>query len=62
MNQKKPVSVVVTIPAYNEAATVAEVIKAVPKHIDGVESVDIAVINDGSTDDTADIAAKAGAN
>ena len=61
MNQKKPVSVVVTIPAYNEASTVADVIEAVPKNIDGVESIDIAVIDDGSTDDTAKVSARAGA-
>ena len=61
MNQKKPVSVVVTIPAYNEALTVADVIEAVPRNIDGVGNIDIAVIDDGSADNTADIAAKAGA-
>lgn len=61
MNQKKSISVVVTIPAYNEASTVADVIEAVPKNIDGVESIDIAVIDDGSTDDTAKVSAQAGA-
>jgi glycosyltransferase involved in cell wall biosynthesis len=61
MNQKKTVSVVVTIPAFNEASTVAQVIKAVPMDIDGVENIDIAVIDDGSTDGTAEVAAKAGA-
>ncbi len=61
MNQKNPISVVVTIPAYNEAATVAQVIKAVPRDIDEVESIDIAVIDDGSIDDTAELSAQAGA-
>lgn len=61
MDEKKPVSVVVTIPAFNEAATVGKVIKAVPTEIAAVENIDIAVINDGSTDDTAKVAAEAGA-
>lgn len=61
MNQKRKISLVVTIPAFNEAATVAQVIEAIPRDIPGVESVDVVVINDGSTDDTAKEAAKAGA-
>lgn len=52
---------VVTIPAFNEAATVAQVIKAVPRDIAGLERVDIVVIDDGSTDNTAKAAAEAGA-
>jgi len=61
VNEKKTISVVVTIPAFNEEATVAEVIEAIPRDIAGVESVDVVVINDGSTDDTAKVAAEAGA-
>ena len=61
MGQEKTVSVVVTIPAFNEAATVGEVIRAVPKNIAGVETVSVVVINDGSTDNTAEVAAQAGA-
>ncbi len=61
MNDKQAVSVIVTIPAFNEAATVADVIKAVPRNITGVKNVDVVVINDGSTDDTAKVASQAGA-
>ena len=61
MNHRKTVSVVVTIPAFNEAATVAKVIEAIPGGISGVESIDVVVINDGSTDNTAEVAAQAGA-
>jgi glycosyltransferase involved in cell wall biosynthesis len=46
----------VGIPAYNEAATIAEVIGRVPKAIDGVDSVEVVVVDDGSADDTAKIA------
>lgn len=55
------ISVVVTIPALNEAATVGQVIKAIPKNIPGVDNVDVVVINDGSTDETARVAEEAGA-
>jgi glycosyltransferase involved in cell wall biosynthesis len=61
MHQKQPVSVVVTIPAFNEAATVGQVIEAIPRDIPGVESVEVIVVNDGSTDRTAAVAAEAGA-
>jgi len=61
MQQGKPVSVVVTIPAFNEAATVGQVIESIPKDIPGVKNIDVVVVNDGSTDQTATVAAKAGA-
>lgn len=55
------VSVVVTIPALNEAATIGEVIGGIPRDIGGVACVKAVVIDDGSTDATAKIAAQAGA-
>ncbi len=61
MHQKKPLSVVVTIPAFNEAATVGQVIKSIPRDIPGVSDIDVVVVNDGSTDETAVAAAEAGA-
>jgi glycosyltransferase involved in cell wall biosynthesis len=61
MEQKEAVSVVVTIPAFNEAATVGQVIKSIPRDIPGVKDIDVVVVNDGSTDDTASVAAEAGA-
>lgn len=61
MDNKKAISVVVTMPAFNEAATVGEVIKGIPRNMAGVSSVNVVVINDGSTDDTASAAERAGA-
>jgi len=52
---------VVTVPAYNEEVTIAGVIKEIPHQIDGVDSVEIIVIDDGSTDNTAGEAIRAGA-
>ncbi len=49
----------VCIPAYNEEKTIGEVIKAVPHTIDGVRSVKIFVVDDGSSDNTAERAQEA---
>ena len=53
---------IVTIPAYNEAETIAEVIREVPRRIAGVSSVEVLVVDDGSSDATSDVARKAGAD
>jgi glycosyltransferase involved in cell wall biosynthesis len=52
---------VVTIPALNEEATIAQVVSGVPRKIPGVSEVEVIVMNDGSTDRTAERAAEAGA-
>jgi len=52
---------VVTIPAYNEEATIAGVIEEIPRQIEGIDSIEIIVIDDGSTDDTAAKAIESGA-
>lgn len=45
----------------NEAETVEELIRRVPKKYPGIKEVEIAIVDDGSTDDTDDLAKKAGA-
>ncbi len=52
---------VVIIPALNEAETIADVIGAVPARIDGIDSTEVIVVDDGSTDATAERARQAGA-
>ena len=56
-----PVKLVVTIPAQNEAATIARVIQTIPRDIPGIDIVEVIVMNDESTDDTAKLAEQAGA-
>jgi len=51
----------VTMPALNEAKTVADVVAAVPRQLPGFARVDVLVVNDGSTDATAERAEQAGA-
>lgn len=53
---------VVTIPAYNEAADIEGVIREIPRECPGVRSVQVLVLDDGSTDDTVDVARRAGAD
>jgi glycosyltransferase involved in cell wall biosynthesis len=53
---------IVQIPALNEAETIAEVIAAVPRTIDGISQVAVLIIDDGCTDDTAAVALRAGAD
>lgn len=52
---------VVTIPALNEEKTIAQVIAGIPRNIPGIDEVEVIVMNDGSTDRTAEIASRAGA-
>ncbi len=51
---------IIQIPCYNEAATLPLTLEDLPRHIDGVDRVEILVIDDGSTDDTAAAARASG--
>ena len=52
---------IVTVPALNEEKTIAQVVGGVPRNIAGVTETEVIVLNDGSTDQTAKVAAAAGA-
>ncbi|MEA2337883.1 MAG: hypothetical protein QOE82_1890 [Thermoanaerobaculia bacterium] len=52
---------IVQIPAFNEEATIAQTLRDIPKKIDGITTIETLVIDDGSSDQTADAARKAGA-
>jgi len=52
----------VGIPAYNEASTIADVVGSIPRTINGVEVVHVVVVDDGSVDDTGNLAREAGAD
>ena len=56
-----PRRVVVVIPALNEEATVAQVVRAIPREMPGAVVTDVVVVDDGSTDRTAAVAREAGA-
>ncbi len=50
------------MPALNEAEGIGDVIRSLPKEIEGIDEVKILVVDDGSTDDTAKIAKESGAD
>ena len=52
---------IVSIPALNEEKTVGRVIADVPRRIPGIGRVEVVVIDDGSSDQTANVARRAGA-
>ena len=52
--------VVVQIPCLNEEATLPLVLSTIPKHIEGVDEIDIVIIDDGSTDRTIEVAREHG--
>lgn len=51
---------VVMIPCLNEEETLPLVLKSIPKKIKGIDTIEVLVINDGSTDDTVAVARKNG--
>lgn len=53
---------VVQIPCLNEAPRIAEIVESIPREIPGVEAVRVLIVDDGSTDGTAQIALRAGAD
>lgn len=61
VQQATELTLLVVIPCLNEESTVGRVVRGVPRQIPGVSRVDILVIDDGSTDATAERAREAGA-
>jgi glycosyltransferase involved in cell wall biosynthesis len=51
---------IIQIPCYNEAKTLPEVIEDLPQKLDGIDRIEHLVIDDGSTDGTADVARRLG--
>jgi glycosyltransferase involved in cell wall biosynthesis len=58
--QLAQMKLIVQIPAYNEEHTLPDVVRGVPRHIVGVDRVEILVVDDGSADKTAAVARQAG--
>lgn len=51
----------ILIPAFNEEATIKQVIEEIPKTLDSINEIEIIVIDDGSSDNTVKIAKESGA-
>ena len=52
---------VIQIPCYNEEETILTTLKDLPKTVEGVDTIEVLVINDGSTDRSVEIAESWGA-
>ncbi len=53
---------IIQIPCYNEAKILPKTLSQLPRTIDGFDAVEVLVIDDGSTDDTAAVAREHGAD
>lgn len=53
---------IVQIPCYNEAETLEIALNDLPRHIDGIDTIEYLIINDGSKDDTVEVAKNWGVN
>ena len=51
---------VIQIPCYNEERSLPVVLKSLPEHIDGIDEIEVVVIDDGSTDNTVETAKQLG--
>lgn len=51
---------IIQIPCYNEAETLEIALNDLPKHIDGIDKIEYLIINDGSQDNTVEVARKWG--
>jgi len=53
---------IIQIPCLNEAQTLEVALNDLPKSIDGIDEIEVLIINDGSTDDTVEVAKAWGVN
>ena len=51
---------IIQIPCYNEAETLEIALNDLPKHIDGIDEIEYLIINDGSQDNTVEVARRWG--
>lgn len=53
---------IIQIPCYNEAKTLEIALNALPRQIEGIDAIEYLIINDGSDDDTVEVARRWGVN
>jgi len=55
-------NLVVLMPAYNEEANIEKAVLSIPRKIRGIKKVQVLVVDDGSSDKTAELALNGGAD
>jgi glycosyltransferase involved in cell wall biosynthesis len=58
--KEKLTKLIIQINCFNEADNLAEAVRDLPRKIDGIDIIEVLVVDDGSKDNTADVAAAAG--
>ena len=61
MNAQPKANILIIIPAYNEEENISVVVEDLMNHLDEIETDQIVIIDDGSTDGTAEVARSIGA-
>ncbi len=51
---------VIQIPCYNESATIEQTLRALPRQLPGIDVIEVVIVDDGSKDDTSDVARRCG--
>ncbi|MGQ9523130.1 MAG: glycosyltransferase family 2 protein, partial [Anaerolineae bacterium] len=59
-DREGPLKLIIQIPAYNEESTLPQTLRDLPRSLPGVDEVEVLVIDDGSTDRTAQVAQELG--
>lgn len=58
--EEKTMKLIIQIPCYNEAETLEIALNDLPKQLDGIDQIEYLIINDGSKDNTVEVAKKWG--